>query len=949
MIVLFFFIFTKLFSCLTNGQQLQYGNQFSDLITQRKLLQISSKTDCRDKWVCPPCVTINLKLHELIQNNSCIFIQSSGDFACGDAIVDSTLYENILGNKCYQACEDASFNMCTKVSIQSINCDTTIDSAYYWCGETSLSPPAHEKLSQSVGLGNCQILEGFNMYACDGVVLSSDLFQTVSRNVCNLKCISNQQECSQQCQEGEYICRQNSRLSTAVFAALKASPSCVEDVEPQYCMSQDLMIVEKEVYSAVQEDSCEFYCPANDKQDTCPVEMSLSGQSLGFKGYELLYGDYTRCSKECDHGLGGGLQERVVHCIEKSTGLPVELGDCDVTIEPNIANLSISCGTEQCEEYYWDYGRWGECSGTCALLQKDGTFKVPESKRTAVCRRMTDNLQVGRDTAEFQKWCAENSPQLTRPCNSESCEYYAFEIGPWSACQYGIKHRDIKCVSNKAKKVSVLECVKNMEYIPPTTALCGNFGCLGREQCGSRGRCQSGKCVCDYGYSGVQCEISNTTCGTGVVDKLGKCCQSGVVSTVSGTCCEIDKEQQSISLDKFGSCCYGYLNALSGECNKDYQQVDMLTGEGCAKGLTASGRCALNGSVVDQFGVADGNARSGRIIVNFSSQYISNNTAKTKQELVAAVAKALQVGVDQIQAKDTNTEYGKSQVITQSTRARSLLQQANNEQQLHVSPPFQYDMTYGLLFQKLQNTIELDNFEKVISIEVKGIDGNGICEIGEQGKSSDCEASFELTPVGRGDAFCSGQGNPLHASGRCLCWAGYDGDACQICAEGFYKMNGYCQASLALLNSSHAYNNDNMIHIPGILRKVTMEQLQGQYATSTTEEYSTVTAGSDVGLIIGVVFAGLVVVVAGIALYTMVSRRRRHAASSFVVTTTADESIVSGGSWTFTNPETEQQATEASTVAPASVSEAEDTQRQIEGVNTSFSLTSGRSQSEQKQ
>eukprot|EP01024_Parvocaulis_polyphysoides_P055992 TRINITY_DN5816_c1_g1_i1.p2 TRINITY_DN5816_c1_g1~~TRINITY_DN5816_c1_g1_i1.p2 ORF type:complete len:297 (-),score=56.48 TRINITY_DN5816_c1_g1_i1:1255-2055(-) len=249
-------------------------------------------------------------------------------------------------------------------------------------------------------------------------------------------------------------------------------------------------------------------------------------------------------------------------------------------------------------------------------------------------------------------------------------------------------------------------------------------------------------------------------------------------------------------------------------------------------------------------------------------------------------------------------------------------------------------MTYANVIERVQDA---NSQFDVLSVKAVGISGNGICEVGEQGVSKDCPQEFFLAPVGRGEIFCSGQGTPLHSIGRCLCWAGYDGDACQQCAEGFHRINSLCQASLTLLQTAeYSTLSPENLQIQGLLRQANIQELEGQQMTDDNNENDTKeTAGSNVGLIVGAVMGCLVVLVGVVAMYAVVQRRRRRATATSIVNSTADDTTVSGASWTFTNPETEENVTDNGNNVDVGVAEEQQHQPSVgQQRDASFSNTS---------
>ena len=87
----------------------------------------------------------------------------------------------------------------------------------------------------------------------------------------------------------------------------------------------------------------------------------------------------------------------------------------------------------------------------------------------------------------------------------------------------------------------VQACIKKGESAPRAEQLCGNQGCSKDSDCMGAGSCNTpnGTCACAPGFAGPRCAISlgpcNVTqkaslcCNTGVVDRQGTCCSSGIL------------------------------------------------------------------------------------------------------------------------------------------------------------------------------------------------------------------------------------------------------------------------------------------------------------------------------------------------------------------------------------------------------------------------------------
>ena len=83
------------------------------------------------------------------------------------------------------------------------------------------------------------------------------------------------------------------------------------------------------------------------------------------------------------------------------------------------------------------------------------------------------------------------------------------------------------------------------------------------------------------------------------------------------------------------------------------------------------------------------------------------------------------------------------------------------------------------------------------------------CKQTHAGVPWDCQLHYKPVPVSADGVSCSGRGTPVPATGSCRCYAGFDGAACEACANGYVSTNGLCQVTQrgmqaqAALSSQH--------------------------------------------------------------------------------------------------------------------------------------------------
>ena len=110
---------------------------------------------------------------------------------------------------------------------------------------------------------------------------------------------------------------------------------------------------------------------------------------------------WSICSVSC----GGGVQSRVVDCINSQTNQIVGDSFCSGS-KPS---TSRSCNTQSCsstESYSWITGSYGSCSVSCG----GGT-----QSRSVSCR----NDQTGAIVSD--SFCSGSKPSTSRSCNTQSC------------------------------------------------------------------------------------------------------------------------------------------------------------------------------------------------------------------------------------------------------------------------------------------------------------------------------------------------------------------------------------------------------------------------------------------------------------------------------------------------------------------------------------------------
>lgn len=307
--------------------------------------------------------------------------------------------------------------------------------------------------------------------------------------------------------------------------------------------------------------------------------------------------------------------------------------------------------------------------------------------------------------------------------------------------------------------------------------------------CSNHGECfdLSGTCLCNIGYTGVDCQLNELSCPNGQLNATGDCCQSGVFDA-RGRCCGEDSSQTSSwKLDRQGQCCDQELNGC-GECGG----IGFLDAVGicCAGTLDAGGMCCPSGQL-DECGVCDGVGET----CSTHLEFVLDEDAEFSEEcfldfllpLIPTYAEEIELTLEH-----DDLEPGIGRVIGVDLDGGDI----------HL-PTFEERLDRALRDAD-DNPCSI---QSVAEISKHSLCGNGICELGEStGVSSQypcqrdcpfrftpCESRGEDGDVGDADLPCSGNGQCFFAEdGRCECRDGYTGPVCDRCASGYYPLFNMC-------------------------------------------------------------------------------------------------------------------------------------------------------------
>nr|XP_058916802.1 A disintegrin and metalloproteinase with thrombospondin motifs 12 isoform X2 [Kogia breviceps] len=163
---------------------------------------------------------------------------------------------------------------------------------------------------------------------------------------------------------------------------------------------------------------------------------------------------------ECSVTCGTGVRRQTAHCVKKGRGM-VKATFCDPETQPN--GRQKKCHEKDCPPRWWT-GEWETCSATCG--------PHGEKKRTVLCIQT-----VGSD--EQQALPARDCQHLLKPktltsCNRDILCPSDWTVGNWSECSVscggGVRIRSVTCAKNHNEPCDVTRK-------PNSRALCGLQQC----------------------------------------------------------------------------------------------------------------------------------------------------------------------------------------------------------------------------------------------------------------------------------------------------------------------------------------------------------------------------------------------------------------------------------------------------------------------------------------
>ena len=516
------------------------------------------------------------------------------------------------------------------------------------------------------------------------------------------------------------------------------------------------------------------------KLGTCTSDcINESAVVQGVAGVFWNASAFGACSAQCD----GGIQTRRVVCLRASDGAIVDNNFCIPRPRPL---QDRQCNTVPCAALP---------NGTTLELTPLGSCNGCVQQRHAQCAAKQTGVLVDDtecpdySTGQLFTTCGQNTSSC-RPIRSNAgvctanCTRplaYRWSVGAFGLCSAqcggGNQTRSVTCLDQEDREASDEACTGDK---PPYLQPCNLQSCdVCSTGCSGQGTCRDGVCVCTATAQGVargeSCEIP-ATC-PGVLDSNGNCCSNGRVD-LNGNCCG-----DSSVLDSRGRCCELGLDAC-GICGGDgtYLSVD---NECCNVTLGADGYCCQG--VVDSCGVCGGNGTSCVSRVPLTFQLQSSDLLDTLSQSSISFLSSLNLTSSSEDVPVPLTFVPDSTLTAQTT--------------LDINPSPGASAVAATLTAAIGSAFAdmaarpatVPSQASVLLTAVGTVDnvatcGNGLCELTERFScAQDCPYAFSACPQN-----CNGHGRCLNADGTCVCYIGYDGPACNVCAPGFISVANIC-------------------------------------------------------------------------------------------------------------------------------------------------------------
>lgn len=162
---------------------------------------------------------------------------------------------------------------------------------------------------------------------------------------------------------------------------------------------------------------------------------------------------------ECSVTCGTGIRRQTAHCVKKGRGI-VKATFCDPETQPN--GRQKKCHEKDCPPRWWA-GEWEACSATCG--------PHGEKKRTVLCIQTMGSDEQALPPQDCQHLL---KPKTLVSCNRDILCPSDWTVGNWSECSVscggGVRIRSVTCAKNHDEPC-------DMTRKPNSRALCGLQQC----------------------------------------------------------------------------------------------------------------------------------------------------------------------------------------------------------------------------------------------------------------------------------------------------------------------------------------------------------------------------------------------------------------------------------------------------------------------------------------
>ncbi|KAM5260623.1 A disintegrin and metalloproteinase with thrombospondin motifs 12 isoform 1-T1 [Hipposideros larvatus] len=162
---------------------------------------------------------------------------------------------------------------------------------------------------------------------------------------------------------------------------------------------------------------------------------------------------------ECSVTCGTGIRRQTAYCVKKGHGM-VKATFCDPETQPN--GRQKKCHEKDCPPRWWS-GEWETCSATCG--------PHGEKKRTVLCIQTMGSDEQALPAKDCQHLL---KPKSFLSCNRDILCPSDWTVGNWSECSVscggGVRIRSVTCAKNNDEPCDVMRK-------PNSRALCGLQQC----------------------------------------------------------------------------------------------------------------------------------------------------------------------------------------------------------------------------------------------------------------------------------------------------------------------------------------------------------------------------------------------------------------------------------------------------------------------------------------